>query len=109
MELQEHKVKKVHSQLKYYIYSIYCIYFSGRHPCLWCIVQSNAMKVPREERGRSEPRTLDSLQADYLRFQTTGKGDLKQAKFFNNAIRPIFFDIPINQVRLQRLSMYIYI
>ena len=38
------------------------------------------MKVPREERGKCLPRTLDSLDADYLRFQASGKGDIRRAK-----------------------------
>ena len=72
--------------------------FSGRHPCLWCIIRSDAMKVPRGDRGRCQLRTLDP---DILRFQTTGKGDLKQAKLYNNVISRYFFDIPISQVGMQ--------
>jgi hypothetical protein len=44
---------------------------SGRHPCLWCTITSESMRVPREDRPQIAPRTLDSLQADLLRFQTT--------------------------------------
>ena len=70
----------------------------GRHPCLWCTVHSDQLKQPLSERTKLPPRTLNSLQADYLRFQTAGKGDLRQAKHFNNAISPVFFNVPLNQV-----------
>ena len=52
------------------------------------------MKLPREERPAVSPRTLDSLQADLLLFQTAGQGNLKQAKNFNNVIGQYFFKIP---------------
>ena len=67
----------------------------GRHPCLWCTINTEEMKVPREERAPVAPRTLDSLQADLLLFQTAGNGDLKKAKNYNNVIGPYFFHIPV--------------
>ena len=63
------------------------------------------MKVPREERGKCLPRTLDSLDADYLRFQASGKGDIRRAKEYNNVIGRFFFNIPPSQV--SNLCMYI--
>ena len=48
------------------------------------------MKVPREDRPEVPVRTLDTLQADLLRFQTAGKGNIKTAKQFNNVIGPQF-------------------
>ena len=59
------------------------------------------MKVPREERGLSAPRTLSMLQADLLLFQTEGKGDLRLAKNHNNVISEYFFTIQLSQVILQ--------
>ena len=70
----------------------------GRHPCLWSTINSEQMKLPREERPAVAPRTLDSLQADLLLFQTSGNGDLKQAKKINNVIGQYFFKIPLTQV-----------
>ena len=35
---------------------------------------------------------LTPLQADYLRYEITGKGDPRQAKNFNNVIGPVFFN-----------------
>lgn len=84
------------------------INFLGRHPCLWCNIKSASMKVPRGERGRSEPRTLQSLQRDCQAFETAGKGDLKQAKMYNNVISHYFFNIPIHQVSKQEYIMCAY-
>ena len=75
--------------------------YSGRHPCLWCTISSELMKVPREQRAVCAPRTLDALQADLLRFKTAGKGNIKVAKNYNNVISHYFFPIPINQVNMQ--------
>lgn len=38
-------------------------------------------------------RTLESLRGDYQRFLASG-GNIKNAKFYNNVICPLFFDIP---------------
>ncbi len=59
------------------------------------------MKIPRDERGKHTLRTLDTLRADYLRFQTEGMGDTKNAKLFNNVINHYIFDIPLTQVSIQ--------
>ena len=56
------------------------------------------MNTTRDIRGRCELHTLQSLQADHHHFHIEGKGDLKQAKLFNNVVWPIFFSIPITQV-----------
>lgn len=58
------------------------------------------MKIPRDERGKFQTRTLNSLKADHLRFETEGEGKLKEAKFYNNVISSYFFDIPLTQVSL---------
>ena len=56
------------------------------------------MKQPRQERGTLQPRSLDSLEADYLRFQGDGKGDIRKAKEYKNVIGQVFFNIPLSQV-----------
>ncbi len=56
------------------------------------------MSVPR---GRSVPRTLNTLYEDHMNFATKGKGIIKLAKHYNNVIAPYFFDIPITQVSLK--------
>ena len=71
---------------------------TGRHPRLWYTAQSNELKKPLAEQAKLPPRTLNTLQADYLRFQTAGKGDIRQAKHHNNVISPVFLNIPISQV-----------
>jgi hypothetical protein len=77
--------------------------FAGRHPCLWCNIRADQLKQPRQERGTFSPRTLDSLQADHLKFQTIGKGDLRQAKNYNNVIGPVFFDVPLFRTLRSRI------
>lgn len=70
----------------------------GRHCCLWCEIIGDKLVVPRGERGRSSSRTLQRLRDDHQRFLVNGGGDIKKAKFYNNAITKYFFDIPINSV-----------
>ena len=62
------------------------------------------MRIPLQERGQSPMRSLDTLQRDYLRFCSEGKGSLKNAKHFNNVIGQPFFDIPLVQVHLKCMS-----
>lgn len=57
------------------------------------------MRVPREDRPPFEPRTLRSLEADLLQFETAGKGNIKKAKEYNNVISTQFFPIPLDQVK----------
>jgi hypothetical protein len=71
----------------------------GRHCCLWCLITSGSMIVPRAQRGRSPSRTLDSIKADHLSFCTAGS-DLHKAKLHNNVIGTNIFDIAVDQVRL---------
>ena len=81
--------------------NIYLIFYMGytlgRHPCLWCSINTEQMKHPREERAAAPLRTLNSLESDLLQFQTAGNGDLKQAKKYN-VINQYFFKIPLTQV-----------
>ena len=57
------------------------------------------MKIPRSKHGRCEQRTLESLERDYLQFQSQGKGDIPRANEHFNVIGKVFFYVPINQVR----------
>ena len=65
-----------------------------RHAC------SEGIAQPLKDRGRSEPRTLEGLQADYDRFLSDG-GHLRNAKLFHNVIASHFFDVPISQLSLE--------
>ena len=69
----------------------------GRHCCLWCTIKGESLKLPREVRGRSTPRTLSSIKSDYERFCANGS-DIKKAKHFNNVIDVTFFDVELDQV-----------
>jgi hypothetical protein len=40
------------------------------------------------------------MEADYLRFESQGKGDIRKAKDYYNVVSRGFFDIPVNQVSL---------
>ena len=77
---------------------------AGRHCCLYCEITADQMKHPLHERGPAPVRTLSTLQRDYLQFCTQGKGNLKNAKNFNNVIGQPFFDIPLTQVYTQHQS-----
>jgi hypothetical protein len=55
------------------------------------------LKVTPAARAPVQPRTLESLKADYARFMANG-GNIKQAKKYNNVICPYYFDIPLDQV-----------
>jgi hypothetical protein len=55
------------------------------------------MNIPLEQRGKSEPRTLETLSRDYERFNQGGSV-LNKAKLYNNVIEQTLIDIPISQV-----------
>jgi hypothetical protein len=57
------------------------------------------IQEPPLQRGRSSPRTVDTLKQDYQNFLTKGNGDVNKAKEYNNVIRPPIFHIPIDGVK----------
>ena len=64
---------------------------SGRHPCLWCHIPSDALCIPRYNRlGLYKLRSLVTLE--------TYNRDLKKAKFAFNVIEEPYFPIPLEQV-----------
>ena len=80
-------------------YTFTHVYILSKHaytttPCLRCTIRADQLKLPQHERGKLPPHIPDSLHADYLQFETTGKGDIRQAKNFNNVIGPVFFNVP---------------
>lgn len=83
--------------VQYYWSIIIMVPQIGRHCCLWCLITYEALQKPRGTRGRFAQRTLQNIEADHKRFLDDG-ADMKKAKFFNNAITPHFFDIPIDHV-----------
>lgn len=76
---------------------------SGRHCCLFCEIAAGHIKVPLQARGPAPLRSLGTLQRDYLQFNSIGKGNLKNAKHFNNVIGKPFLDIPLTQVSQRQL------
>ena len=71
---------------------------SGRHCCQ---TTADEMKRPLQERGPAPLWSLHTLQRDYLQFHAVGKGNIKNAKHYNNVIGKPFFDIPLTQVYTQ--------
>lgn len=76
----------------------------GRHNCLWCHIPSSKLLEPPLQRGPFPPRSLESLKADYARFISEGRGNLKNAKNFNNVINEIIFDIPLDNVSIKYIK-----
>ena len=68
----------------------------GRHPCLWCEIKQEEMKIPKDKRD-STKRTLYSLETDLAAFREAG-GNLKHAKQYNNVIDDVYFNISIDHV-----------
>ena len=81
----------------------------GRHPCLWCTIRGDEMKVPRDQRSTPSQRSLNSLEADYLQFQANGKGDIRKVKDYNNVMERPFFNIPITQVSNSQYKLDIHV
>ena len=73
---------------------------TGKHPCLWCTATTDMIKIRPDERTQTaSARTLDTLKADFKRFQGTYKSNLQNAMKANNVIHDALFDIPLDQVK----------
>ena len=72
---------------------------TGHHCCLWCKVTYEQMQCPRAVQGTSPGRSPQTLDHDLHKFLTTGMGNIKVAKSYNNVIRERLFDVPLDQVR----------
>ena len=53
-------------------------------------------------RGESKLRSLETMKDDLKRFKEDGSNP-KHAKHFNNVIDDIYFDIPLEQVKIKLL------
>ena len=54
-------------------------------------------------------RSLESLRQDYKNFMEKGHGNINKAKHYNNAVRPIILDIPLDMVKsMVRLVILTY-
>ncbi len=71
--------------------------YPGRHRCLWCLIGSDTLKIPRQDRGRHTLRTLPGITEDLNRFLASG-GNIKNAKHFNNVMGSHFFDVDLDNV-----------
>ncbi|XP_062499860.1 uncharacterized protein LOC134177141 isoform X2 [Corticium candelabrum] len=77
---------------------------SGRHCCLWCLIDSSQMAKPAAERTPSQQRSLDQLITDFRKFTESGS-NMKRAKFYNNVIRPHLLAVPIDHVAIPALHI----
>ena len=79
---------------------------SGRHPCLWCEISSDMMKVTLSDRvGKYPLRTLESLDKNLGTFKNNYDSNLKKAKFCFNMIGNRFFNVPLSQVCIPGLHI----
>ncbi|XP_078671099.1 uncharacterized protein LOC144911160 [Branchiostoma floridae x Branchiostoma belcheri] len=97
-------------------YAYLCLWYGlsgacGLTPCLWCHITQEEIRDKDNCRLRIPPRTLNSLAEDHLKFVRDGKGAHKLAKLYHNAIAPVMFDVPIDQVVIPGLhiSLGIYL
>ena len=59
---------------------------AGKHPCLWCTISSGMLVIPLSERGRSTPRTLDSLTENYKKFRGEFNGNTEMLNFASTSL-----------------------
>ena len=77
------------------------MYFKkGRHNCLWCLIPSSKLIESPAKRGSFPMRSLESLKADHTRFLTEGRGNLRVAKQYNNAIGEVFLRYSSQQCKI---------
>ena len=80
---------------KFYIISIHS--YSGRHCCLFCESTSANMQLAKDTRIQSPSRNLNKMKQDLDDFRLAGD-DIKNAKFHNNVIDDVMFNIEVGQV-----------
>ena len=51
-----------------------------------------------DKQDETEPRTLETLKQKLHEFQTDGNNDIKNAKFYDNVIDDVMFNVEIDQV-----------
>ncbi|CAH1275363.1 uncharacterized protein [Branchiostoma lanceolatum] len=97
-------------------YAYLCLWYGlsgacGTHPCLWCDITLDEIKDTDNCRLIIPPRNLESLAENHKKFLLEGKGNLKLAKKYHNAIAPVMFEVPIDQVVVPGLhiSLGIYL
>ncbi|XP_066286471.1 uncharacterized protein [Branchiostoma lanceolatum] len=91
-------------------YAYLCLWYGlsgacGSHPCLWCHIKLDELKDKDDRRLHIPPRTLESLAEDHRKFITVGKGKLKDAKHYNNAVCPVMYAVPIEQAMIPGLHI----
>lgn len=66
---------------------------------MWCLIESEDLKIPLSVRGRAPKRDLENIHDDLQDFREKGGGQLKNAKLHNNVIDDVIFNIPLTNVK----------
>jgi hypothetical protein len=69
---------------------------SSKHPCFYCHISSEELKVPTSERRFAPLRTIETVRSQNAAFMADGGQKCRQ-KFFGNAIHVPIFNIPISR------------
>ena len=79
--------------------SSFFLFLTGKYPCLWCLITSQTMQLPRSDpqRGHVGRRTLQAIQEDYDKFVEDGSCTSRQ-KFYHNVIHERLLDIDLDKV-----------
>eukprot|EP00117_Sycon_ciliatum_P027581 scpid72119/ scgid22373/ len=79
---------------------------SGARPCLHCLCQKKVMDHAPSDRSAEDSvsRTLQSLADDFGSFTENGS-KIKDAKKFNNVVRPVILHIPVENVVIPALHL----
>ena len=80
-----------------FVASIKSALLPGRNCCLYCEISKEDMKIARNDRGKSTPRTFQTLTNDYKKDTNLGS-NIKNTKLCNNVIDKFMFNILIEQV-----------
>ena len=71
--------------------------YKGRHCCLFCNTTNANMQPPKSRQEKNSQRTLKTLANKLNTFREAGN-DLKFAKFHDNVIDDVMFNVELDQV-----------
>lgn len=83
---------------KYYLIKLFFYFlYKGRHCCLFCNTTSANMQPPKNKQDKNSKRTLATLANKLETFREAGN-DIKFAKFHDNVIDDVMFNVELDQV-----------
>ena len=71
--------------------------YKGRHCCLFCNTTNANMQPPKSKQDKNSKRTLTTLANKLKAFREAGN-DVKFAKFHDNVIDDVMFNVELDQV-----------